>query len=94
MATWICSRLSQTDVNNAGLVNPYLFISYNFNAKLSLRSDFHAFMSENNFVKDGATLERYLGFENDWLLNYTLNDATKLEWGVCVSVANRRTYSY
>ena len=39
-------------------------------------------MSENNFVKDGATLERYLGFENDWLLNYTLNDATKLEWGV------------
>ena len=71
-----------TDVNNAGLVNPYLFISYNFNAKLSLRSDFHAFMSENNFVKDGATLERYLGFENDWLLNYTLNDATKLEWGV------------
>lgn len=71
-----------TDLNNAGLVNPYLFMSYNINDKLLLRSDFHTFMSENNFVKDGQTISKYLGFENDWLLNYTLNDATKLEWGV------------
>lgn len=71
-----------TDLNNAGLINPYFFINYNISDKLFLRSDFHAFMSENNFVKDGQTISKYLGFENDWLLNYTLNDATKLEWGV------------
>lgn len=72
-----------TDLNNAGIINPYLLIACNINENLSLQSDFHAFFSENNFIDTNAlTINKYLGFENDWLLNYTLNDATKMELGV------------
>lgn len=70
------------DLNYAGLVNPYLFVNYSINEKWALRSDYHVFYSQNNFVQNGVTIKRYLGFENDWLLNYALNDATKIEWGV------------
>lgn len=75
------------DFNNAGLVNPYLFIIKNIGSKFELRSDFHTFYSENNFVvtdkktKKTRTIDKYLGFENDWLLTYNPNDFTKLDVG-------------
>ncbi len=70
------------DVNNAGLVNPYLFLLYNFNEKWSLKSDQHIFSSQNNFVKNGAVIEKYLGFEQDWLLIFQANKSTAVEFGL------------
>lgn len=72
------------DVNQAGLLNPYLFFKLNLlkNDRLSLQSDWHAFFSANHFVQNGNTISKYLGIENDWLLSFKINDVTQLEWGV------------
>ena len=70
------------DLNNAGLVNPYLFFMYQKN-KLTLRCENHLFYSQNNFMSDGAVIKKYLGFENDWRLNYKANSYTEIESGFC-----------
>lgn len=68
------------DVNGAGLANPYLFFMYQKN-KLTLRCENHLFYSQNNFVLNGVTLKKYLGFENDWRVNYKVNNYTDIESG-------------
>lgn len=72
------------DFGNAGLLNPYLFIIKNIGKKVELRSDFHLFYSENNYVnsKTQRIVDQYLGYENDWLLTYRPNAYTKLDVGV------------
>ncbi len=70
------------DVNNAGLVNPYLFLWYQKN-KLLLRCENHLFYSQSNFISNGATIDKYLGFENDWRINYKANSFTDIEAGFC-----------
>jgi len=70
------------DVNNAGLVNPYLFFMYQKN-KVTLRFENHLFFSQNNFVSNGSTIKKYLGFENDWRFNYKANSFTDIEAGFC-----------
>ena len=70
------------DVNNAGLVNPYLFMLYQKN-KTTLRCENHLFFSQNNFLLNGTTIKKYLGFENDWRINYKANSFTEIESGFC-----------
>ena len=70
------------DVNGAGLVNPYLYIWYNKN-KIGLRVENHLFFSQSQFVFKGVPIDKYLGFENDWRLNYKPNKFTDLEAGFC-----------
>lgn len=71
------------DLNNAGLVAPYLFIFYDVNKKMTLRADGHLFSSQNNFVPDGAlaAIDKYLGFENDLLIRYRPNTYTEIDLG-------------
>ncbi len=71
-----------TDVNGAGLVNPYLFIWYQKN-KIMLRMENHLFYSQSQFVYKGTPQDKYLGFENDWRLNYKPSKITDLEAGFC-----------
>ncbi len=71
-----------TDLNNAGLINPYLFFWYQKN-KLYLRMESHLFYSQNNFLQDGAVIKKYMGFENDWRLNYKFTKDVELEYGAC-----------
>lgn len=57
------------DVNDKGLVNPYLFLIYQVNKKLSLRADAHLFYSQHSLT-DQELAGKYLGFENDLSLNF------------------------
>jgi hypothetical protein len=78
------------DLNSRGLFNPYLFLSITLNKKLSVRTDVHAFFTMTEVRDtDGAALNALMAIENDWLLNYKMNDATNLEWGVCWLVPER-----
>ena len=67
-----------TDLGNAGLINPYLFLIKNFGKKVELRSDFHTFSNKETYYKAGKAYDRYLGFENDWTLTYKPNSFTSL----------------
>lgn len=70
------------DLNNAGLVNPYLFLWYQ-KGKVYLRVENHLFYSQSNFVKNDAVIKKYLGFENDWRINYKFSNVAELEAGAC-----------
>ncbi len=77
------------DLNNAGLINPYLFVIKNVGKKIELRTDFHIFYSANNYIMPknttdfnmGEIIPKYLGFENDLLLTYKPNTYTKIDLG-------------
>jgi Alginate export len=70
------------DLNNAGLVNPYLFAIQNISKKTSVGFYFHQFYSQNNFLdKDKKAIDKYLGFEQDILFNFKPNAYTNLEVG-------------
>jgi hypothetical protein len=69
------------DVNNAGLINPYLFLFYDISKKITLRADNHLFYSQNDFVRNETIIPRYLGFENDLLFIFNANKFTELQLG-------------
>jgi hypothetical protein len=69
------------DVNNAGLINPYLYLSFDVKKTLAVKSDFHMFYSQNDFLYKKQVIDKYLGFENDLTLVYTPNSFTKLDFG-------------
>ncbi len=71
------------DMNNAGIVNPYLFAFYTINKKLTLRADSHLFYSQNRFVPEGENqaINKFLGFENDLLVRFKPNAITELNLG-------------
>jgi hypothetical protein len=71
-----------TDVNKAGLVNPYFMIWW-AKGKWAVRFDNHLFYSQNNFTSDGKTIDKYLGYENDWRVNYKPNNVMDVEFGFC-----------
>lgn len=73
------------DVNSAGLVNPYFFIWFQKN-KLALRFDNHLFYSQARFLSKGKEQEKYLGFENDWRLNYKVLPSFEIESGFCWAI--------
>jgi hypothetical protein len=70
------------DVDGAGLINPYLFIIQPFAGKFELRADFHSFHLAQDYFKDDIKLNKYLGFENDFLFTYKPNNITKLDLGI------------
>lgn len=69
------------DLNNAGLINPYLFLFYELSKKITLRADSHLFYSQNDFVRNETVIPRYLGFENDFLFIFKANKFTELQLG-------------
>jgi hypothetical protein len=70
-----------TDVGGAGLVNPYLFIVKAISPKFDFRADFHTFHSQTSYYVDDKAIDRYLGFENDFLLTYKPVNALKIDAG-------------
>ncbi len=71
------------DVGGAGLVNPYLFLIQPLSSKIEFRADFHTFYHQQGYytINDIKT-DRYLGFENDFLITYKSNAVTKVDLGV------------
>lgn len=78
------------DVQNGGLINPYLFFNYDWNKNLSIRSDFHLFYLENKILdKQKNVVEPYLGFENDLILRYKYNTFTSIDLGFSYLFADK-----
>ena len=72
-----------SDVNNGGLFNPYLFFQYTKN-KWNVRLENHLFYSEKNAAfKALPVANKYLGFENDWRVNFKPTPIIDLEYGFC-----------
>lgn len=79
------------DLNDKGLVNPYLFIIYQAGKKLSLRGDAHLFYSQYPLLKEGREIDgTYLGFESDLSLNYKPVKAVEIIYGFSLTVADKR----
>ncbi len=72
-----------TDVNNGGLLNPYLFFQYQ-NKKWTVRMENHLFYAHTLVpFKGKPDNNKYLGFENDWRFNFKPNSFTDIELGAC-----------
>jgi hypothetical protein len=78
------------DVHNGGLVNPYLFCYYDWTEKLTLRSDFHLFYSENKILNAQKNVNNsYLGYENDLSIRYKYNGFTTVDFGFSYMLAEK-----
>ncbi|WP_421825743.1 alginate export family protein [Larkinella sp.] len=79
------------DVNDKGLVNPYLFIIYQAGKKLFLRSDAHLFYSQYLLLSEGREIRgKYLGFESDLSLTYRPVKALEIIYGFSFTFADKR----
>lgn len=64
-----------------GLNNPYFKIKY-ATAAVSLGMDIHSFSLNKDMKRsDGTVIDKKLGTEIDWQLNYSLNKLTNIEFG-------------
>jgi hypothetical protein len=70
------------DVGGAGLINPYLFVIKSLSAKFDIRADFHTFHLQKDYYLNDENIDRYLGFENDFLLTFKPNAVTKVDLGL------------
>jgi hypothetical protein len=71
-----------SDVNNSGLINPYLFVVFTLTNKLYLRADGNLFYTQYPLVyPDKSTANRYLGFENDLSFNYKISPTVDMQGG-------------
>lgn len=70
-----------TDVGGAGLLNPYLFFIRPLSKKIDVRADFHTFHSQTSYYVNDVSIDRYLGFENDFLLTFKPNPVIKIDAG-------------
>ena len=70
-----------SDTKNAGLLNPYLFVDYTLNSKISISDNAHYFASHHHLIDSGNKIPRSLGFENDVLFAYKPNKIIGLELG-------------
>jgi len=71
-----------SDVGGAGLINPYLFLIQPVTTKFDIRADFHTFHLQQDYYVNDEKIERYLGFENDFLVTFKPNASTKVDLGV------------
>jgi len=65
----------------AGLINPYLKNRIRLNPRAVFGADLHLFFLQNNYVHQGETINKYLGTEIDFTLNYRFNDFTNIIGG-------------
>lgn len=74
------------DLNNAGLINPYLFLNYS-TKKWGLNFENHLFYSQKDFYDVNKTkMGRYLGYEADARINYKANAYTMMEFGASLAL--------
>jgi hypothetical protein len=67
--------------SGAGLINPYLKNRFTLNPRTSFNADLHLFFIQNDYVYQGETINKYLGTEIDFTLNYRFNDFTNIIGG-------------
>jgi len=67
--------------SGAGLINPFLKNRFTLNPRTSFNADLHLFFIQNDYVHLGETINKYLGTEIDFTLNYRFNDFTTILGG-------------
>ena len=67
--------------SGAGLINPFLKNRFTLNQRTSFNADLHLFFIQNDYVHQGQTINKYLGTEIDFTLNYRFNDFTNIIGG-------------
>jgi len=76
-----------SDLNNAGLVNPYLFISKSINSKLEISSNNHLFYTQRAFINEAKVeLNKFMGYEHDLLVSYKPNSYALIEGGLAFAL--------
>jgi hypothetical protein len=76
-----------SDLNNAGLVNPYFFITKSIGKKVEISSNNHLFYTLQNFITStNSKLTKFMGYEHDLLVTYKPNTYTAIEGGFSVAV--------
>ncbi len=79
------------DVNNKGLVNPYLFALFPLGKKVAIRSDYHLFYTQHPLVNDqGLNENKYLGFENDLSVRLTPFKNLEINQGFSYFIAQKQ----
>ncbi|MCH5716670.1 hypothetical protein [Niabella hibiscisoli] len=79
------------DVNNKGLVNPYLFALFPVGKKISIRSDYHLFYIQHPLINDqGMNEKKYLGFENDLSIRLTPIKNLEINQGFSYYIAQKQ----
>lgn len=74
-----------SDLNNAGLLNPYLFVIQPLTKTTSAGVYLHHFASQNNFVNaNNEVISKNLGSEVDFIFNYFPNSAMNIEIGYSI----------
>ncbi|TVQ07834.1 MAG: hypothetical protein EA361_17595 [Bacteroidetes bacterium] len=68
----------------AGLLNPFWKNRFTTGQKLTFDIDLHLFYLGNEYVVENQPINRYLGLETDFTLNYTINEAAQLQLGYSV----------
>ncbi len=76
-----------SDLNNAGLVNPYFFITKSIGKKVEISSNNHLFYTQQNFLTaTNSKLTKFMGYEHDLLVTFKPNTYTAIEGGFSVAV--------
>ncbi|CAG0987994.1 MAG: hypothetical protein HND27_10060 [Bacteroidetes bacterium] len=79
-----------SNTKNGGLNNPYLFLIYDVNNRLSLRADGHLFLTQNKVLnKNKEVIDPYLGFENDLSFRIKFNEYTTWDFGFSYMIATK-----
>jgi hypothetical protein len=70
------------DNHNLGLIDPYLFLRRKMTEKFTLRSDVHFFFTQFRPINtEGAFQNNFLGFENDWSVEYKMHKSINIRAG-------------
>lgn len=72
-----------SDNGNAGLINPYMILTWSMAKSFSLSTNIHGFWLQDDYVAGGVTYDRSLGFENDWKAIWKPNNMLNCELGIC-----------
>lgn len=71
------------DNANRGLLNPYAYITWQPSKKVEIMTSFHYFSTLEEVYKGTEIMDKSMGIENDWIINWKPNNFTKLELGIC-----------
>ncbi|TDD94420.1 alginate export family protein [Flavobacterium cellulosilyticum] len=70
------------DLNNAGLVNPYLYLTKVISPKWEVSSNSHLFYTQKTAIlTPNQKLSKFMGYEHDLVIGYKPNNYTHVETG-------------